>query len=128
MKKMGFLIMILLCASCIQQTVRQERLFYEDFQFEDIWSASIRAVHEIGFTVYSTDKAAGFIGAESGKHIGQDAPPRISIMITETERRIYVDCRVLQKEQFIDLFGHGKRIARNFMKSLNMNLNRRAYH
>ena len=84
MKKFGILIIIIFCASCINQTVRHERLFYEDFHFEDIWRASIRAVNDIGFTVYSTDKAAGFIGAESGTHIGQEVPPRISILITES--------------------------------------------
>jgi len=38
-----------------------------------------------------------------------------------------VDCKVLQKEQYLDLLEHGGRIARSFMSALNHNLHRRGY-
>jgi len=31
---------------------------------------------------------------------------------------------MLQKEQFVDLFGHGPRVIRDFMSALNTRLNR----
>lgn len=127
MKKYFAIFITLLLSACIQQTVRHEVAFYEDFYSDDIWQAAIRAVNDIDFTIYSMDRASGFIGAESGKHIGQDAPPRLSIIISESRGRIYVDCKVLQKEQYVDLLGHGRRIARNFMTALNHNLHRRGY-
>ena len=127
MKKSFAILIILLLTACIQQTVRHEVAFYEDFYYEDIWHAAIRAVNDIDFTIYSMDRASGFIGAESGKHIGQDAPPRLSILISESHGRIYVDCKVLQKEQYVDLLGHGRRIARSFMTALNHNLHGRGY-
>jgi hypothetical protein len=126
-KKYFAIILPLLLSACIQQTVRHEVAFYEDFHYEDVWSAAIHSIDDIDFTIYSMDRASGFIGAESGKHIGQDAPPHLSIIISEDRGRIYVDCKVLQKEQYIDVFGHGRRIVRNFMAALNQNLNRRGY-
>jgi len=123
MKKFLLVLLALAFISCIHQTVKTESTFLDQYTYEEVWRASIRAVNDIGFTVDSLDKESGFIGAESGKHIGQDAPPRLSIMITEESGRVYVDCKVLQKEQFIDVFGHGKRTIRNFMTALNINLN-----
>ncbi|MBN2245984.1 MAG: hypothetical protein JW755_09075 [Candidatus Aminicenantes bacterium] len=127
MKKYLVIVLTLFLSGCIHQTVRHEAAFYEDFYYDDIWQAAIRAVNDIDFTIYSMDKASGFIGAESGKHIGQEAPPRLSIFISESRGRIYVDCKVLQKEQYVDLLGHGRRIARNFMGALNHNLHKRGY-
>jgi hypothetical protein len=122
MKKFLLVLLALALISCIQQTVKTESTFLDRYTYEEVWRASIRAVNDIGFTVDSMDKESGFIGAESGKHIGQNAPPRLSIMLTEVKGRVYVDCKVLQKEP-IDVFGHGKRTIRNFITALNMNLN-----
>ncbi|UCC40144.1 MAG: hypothetical protein JSV96_01415 [Candidatus Aminicenantes bacterium] len=125
MKKLYVILLILMLlalVSCIQQTVKTESRFLDDYTFEEVWKASIRAVNDIEFTIDSLDKDAGFIGAESGPHIGQDAPPRLSIMITEARGRVYVNCKVLQKEEFIDVFGHGRRTIRKFMVALNRNL------
>lgn len=123
MKKFLLVLMALAFVSCIKQTVKTESTFLDNYCFEEVWTASIRAVNDIDFTIDSLDKDTGFIGAESGRHIGQDAPPRLSIMITEASGRVYVDCKVLQKEEYIDVFGHGKRTIRKFMTALNMNLN-----
>lgn len=117
-------VLVLAFVSCIRQTVRMDSRFLDDYSFEEVWSASIRAVNDIDFTIDSMDKEAGFIGAESGTHIGQEAPPRLSIMITESRGRVYLNCKVLQKEQFVDIFGHGRRTIRKFMTALNRNLSR----
>lgn len=115
-------ILVLFLASCIRQTVKTESRFLDDYTFEEVWRASIRAVNDIHFTIDGLDKDAGFIGAESGTQIGQDVPPRLSIMITETRGRVYINCKVLHKEEFIDIFGHGRRTVRRFMVALNRNL------
>jgi len=129
MKKMLLVILIttfvfcVMFIACINQTLHQDSTFLDGYQFEEVWSASIHAVNDIGFTVDSLDKESGFISAASGPHIGQDAPPRLTIMISETRGRMHVDCKVLQIEQFVDVLGHGRRITRNFMAALNVNLN-----
>ena len=122
MKKILVVLLALAMVSCIRQTINTESRFLDHYTFEDVWRASIRAVNDIGFTIDSLDIEAGFIGAESGSHIGQEVPPRLSIFISEVRGRVYVDCKVLQKEQFIDIFGHGERTVRKFMTALNMNL------
>jgi len=93
--------------------------------FDEVWEASIEAVNDIEFTIDSMDRETGFIGAESGRYIlGGDAPPRLSIMVREFDDSVSVDCKVLQKEQLVDIFGIGKKIMREFMIALNQNLNR----
>jgi len=122
MKKIFAVLLALALVSCVQQTINMESRFLDNYTFDEVWRASISAVNDIGFTIDSLDIEAGFIGAESGTHILQEAPPRLSIFITESRGRVFVDCKVLQKEQFIDLFGHGERTIRKFMTALNMNL------
>ena len=123
MKKLLLVLLAFALVSCINQTINRESTFLISHTFNDVWRASIRAVNDIGFTIDSLDIEAGFIGAASGTHIGQKVPPRLSIFVTEVRGRVFVDCKVLQKEQFFDVFGHGKRTIQRFMIALNMNLN-----
>ncbi len=124
MKKILLALLILACISCLNQTVKTKTAFLENRTFDEVWRASIKAVNDIEFTIDSIDKETGFIGAERGRHLlGGDAPPRLSIMIREYDRSVSVDCKVLQKEQFIDVLGMGKKIVREFMVALNQNLN-----
>ncbi len=123
MKKYLLAVMILACLSCINQTVETESTFLDGHTYEEVWEASIRAVNDIDFTIDGMDIEAGFIGAESGPHLlGGDGPMRLSILIKEYGERVRLDCRVLQKEQLIDLFGVGKKIVRDFYVALNQNL------
>lgn len=122
MKKLLLVLLAFALVSCIRQTINVESRFLDNYTFDEVWRASIMAVDDIGFTIDSLDLETGFIGAESGRHIGQQAPPRLAIFINEFRGRVYVDCKVLQKEQFFDIFGHGERTIRRFMTALNMNL------
>lgn len=123
MKKILLPFLLLACMSCAIQTVKTETSYWQNRTFDEIWEASIGAVNDIAFTIDSIDKEAGFIGAESGRYVGGgDAPPRLSIMIREYDDSVSVDCKVLQKEQLVDVFGIGKKIVREFMIALNQNL------
>jgi hypothetical protein len=124
MKKVLIVLMILGAVACIKQTVHHTSTYLDGHSYMEVWTASIRAVHDIAFTVDGMDRAAGFISAESGPHIGQEIPPRLTVMITQSRGKVFVECRMLQKDQYIDLFGHGKRTIRRFFMALNMNLNR----
>jgi hypothetical protein len=124
MKKFWLILVILALVSCVKQTIKQEATFLENHTFEEVWNASIKAVNDIDFIVDSVDKEAGFIAAERGRHVLEKAPPRLSVMIKEVGGKVYVDCKVLQKEQYVDLGGIGKKTVRNFMIALNQNLNR----
>ena len=123
MKKLLLPFLLLSCISCAIQTVKTETSYWQNRTFDEVWEASIEAVNDIAFTIDSIDREAGFIGAESGRYVlGGDAPPRLSIMIREFDGSVSVDCKVLQKEQLVDVFGIGKKIVREFMIALNQNL------
>ncbi len=124
MKKFWLILVVLALVSCVKQTIKQEATFLENHNFEEVWNASIKAVNDIRFIVDSVDKEAGFISAERGRHVFEKAPPRLSVMIKEVGGKVYVDCKVLQKEQYVDIGGIGKKAVRNFMIALNQNLNR----
>ncbi len=110
-------------AACVQQTVHQKTTFLDDHDFDEVWDATIKAVYDIEFTVDSMDRDSGFISAQRGQDVLQHAPPRLSIMISDLDGKVFVDCTVLQKEQFIDILGHGNRTIRKLLTALNMNLN-----
>ncbi len=123
MKKLLLPLLILACMSCAIQTVKTKTSYWQNRTFDEVWEASIEAVNDIAFTIDSIDREAGFIGAESGRYVlGGDAPPRLSIMVREFDDSVSVDCKVLQKEQLVDIFGIGKKIVREFMIALNQNL------
>ncbi len=125
MKKFWLILVVLVLVSCVKQTIKQEATFLENHTFEDVWNASIKAINDIEFTVDSMDKEAGFMGAERGrKAFVEKAPTRLAVMIPEVGGKVYVDCKILKKNQFIDIGGVGKKTVRKFMIALNQNLNR----
>jgi hypothetical protein len=124
MKKIWLILMVLALVSCVIQTIKQEATFLENHTFEEVWNASIKAINDIEFIVDSMDKEAGFVGAERGRHVFEKAPPRLAVMVKEVGGNVYVDCKVLTKEQYIDLGGIGRKTVRKFMIALNQNLNR----
>ena len=109
MKKFWLILVVLVLVSCVKQTIKQEATFLENHNFEEVWSASIKAINDIKFVVDSMDKDAGFIAADRGRHLFEKAPPRLSVMIKEVGGKVYVDCKVLQKEQYVDIGGTRKR-------------------
>lgn len=123
MKRILVILMVLSVPACIRQTVHHTSTYLDGHSFEEVWSASIKAVYDISFTIDSMDQEAGFISAESGTHIGQQLPPRLTVMIIDNHGKVFLECRLLQKE-FVDILGHGNRTTRRFLSALNSNLNR----
>ncbi len=124
MKKFWLILVVLALVSCVKQTIKQETTFLENHDFEEVWSASIKAINDIKFVVDSMDKDAGFIAADRGRHLFEKAPPRLSVMIKEVGGKVYVDCKVLTKEQYVDIGDTGRKTVRKFIIALNQNLNR----
>ena len=123
MKKFLIIFFLVAATACLQQTVHQRSTFLDNHTFDDVWDATIKAVNDIKFTVDSVDRESGFIGAQRGKDVLQHAPPRLSIMITNLGGRVFVDCKVLQQDQFVDIMGYGNRTIRELLTALNANLN-----
>jgi hypothetical protein len=123
MKKWLMIFLLTTATACVQQTIHQSSTFLDNRSFDEVWDATLKAVSDIKFTVDSVDRESGFIGALRGKDVLQHAPPRLSIMISDLGGRVFVDCRVLQQEQFVDIMGHGNRTIRDLLTALNANLN-----
>ena len=123
MKKFALLLLLVSAVACLQQTVHQKTTFLDRYNFDEVWDATIKAVYDIKFTVDSVDRESGFISALRGQDVLQSAPPRLSILISDLDGKVFIDCKVLQQEQFFDLLGHGNRTIRNLMSALNTNLN-----
>ncbi len=122
MKKLLITLLLAAATACVQQTVHQRSTFLDNHSFDEVWDATIKAVNDIKFTVDSVDRESGFIGAQRGKDVLQRAPPRLSIMISDLGGRVFVDCKVLQQEQFVDIMGYGNRTIRDLLIALNANL------
>lgn len=123
MKKWLVVFLLTAVTACVQQTIHQQSTFLDNHSYEEVWEATVKAVHDIRFTVDSMDRESGFIGALRGRDVLQHAPPRLSILVYSLGGRVRVDCKVLQQEQFVDIMGHGKRTIRDLFTALNANLN-----
>jgi hypothetical protein len=122
-KKLFILFLLAATAACVQQTIHQRSTFLDNHSFDEVWDATIKAVDDIKFTVDSLDRESGFIGALRGKDVLQHAPPRLSILVSDLGGRVFVDCKVLQQDQFVDIMGYGNRTIRDLLTALNANLN-----
>lgn len=123
-KTIALIFPILFLAGCHRQTINMGTAAFDGYSYRDVWRASLRAVNDIEYTVYAMDRDAGFIGAECGPYVLQELPPRLSIMIHNDYGRIFVECKVLQMDSYIDILGYGKKTVRRFMRSLNEHLHR----
>jgi len=115
---------LLLMTACLQQTVRTTSTVYDGFTLNEVWRAALRTLHDLDFSIYALDNQAGFIGAEGPMHIFHEIPPRLSIFIARRYDRVYVDCKVIQPEQVVDVFRYGRKTAHSFYQTLNRNLHR----
>jgi hypothetical protein len=122
-RKLLIVFLLISATACVQQTVHQRSTFLDNHSFDAVWDATLKAVYDIKFTVDSVDRESGFISALRGQDVLQHAPPRLSILISDMDGKVLVDCKVLQQEQYIDILGHGKRTIRNLINALNANLN-----
>jgi hypothetical protein len=115
----------LLLTSCIRPPVYSSSTEFDRFSFDEVWTASLHALHDMDFIPYAFDREAGFISAEMGHLIIlHDLPPQISLVISREYGKTYVDCKVTQIDQYVDVFGLNKKITRNFYSALHDRLRR----
>ncbi len=117
----GLCLILLNCMGSMQ--VKQEASeFYENYSFDEVWVASLRAIQDIGFTIKNTERDSGLIYAEGGRNvITQNEAPQLNIMIIDTGGKVHVDCRAVQPSQIVD-YGAGKKNINNFLIALNKRL------
>ena len=118
----GGLCLILLNCMGSMQVKQEASKFYENYSFDEVWVASLRAIQDIGFTIKNTEKESGLIYAEGGRNvITQNESPQLNIMVIESGEKVHVDCRAVQPGQIVD-YGAGKKNINKFLIALNKRL------
>lgn len=119
-KTLFLLIMMLSLSACIRPPVHSSSAAFDRYSFDDIWTATLRALHDIDFLPYSIDRRAGVIAAEAGRSfLLYDLPPQISLVISRAYGKTYVDCKVSQLDNYVDVFRLNRKITRKFYSALN---------
>lgn len=117
--------LVLMLSACLKPPVHTSATEFDSYSFEEVWAASLHALHDIDFIPYAIDRRAGFISAEMGHLIIlHDVPPQISIIVSREYGKTFVDCKVTQLDQYVDIFGLNKKISRNFYMALHERLRR----
>lgn len=123
---LGFILLVLIsCASLHQNDpidIYQKTQSYKKFSFDDVWSAALRSIDEIDFTVRNATKEIGLIHAEA--KINPDPrflPPLMNVIIREENSRIDVNFHIELPGQRDDT-GKRRSYVNQFFKALKKNL------
>lgn len=102
-KILGLGLTLLLMISCAFQqqgkrleSISQDTKFYANNLFEDIWTASMRAIEDLGFMIREEIKDRGLLDAV-GKNTPSPglSPPILNVMIIRERGQIKVNCLAL---------------------------------
>ena len=118
----GIISLLLLSCATSMQVKKQKNFSYNEYSFETVWSAAIRAVMDIGYSIKSSDKNGGIIFAQGqAVFIADEAPLNLSILIKEENGKTNIDCQVVIPGAAFDAIGINKEMEK-FMVALNRNL------
>ncbi len=94
------LLMMLSCASHQQEkrleSISQDTKFYANPSFEDVWTASMKAIEDLGFMIREEIKDRGLLDAvgEIESNPGF-LPPILNVLILQEAGQIKVNCLAL---------------------------------
>jgi len=123
---LGFILVVLIgCASVHKNDpidIYQKTQSYKKHSFDDVWSAVLRSIEEMEFTVRSTTKRIGLIHAEAKMDPDpQYLPPLINVIIREENSTIDVNFHIELPGQRDDT-GKRRTYANRFFKALRKNI------
>ena len=123
---LGFILLVLIgCASLHQNDpidIYQKTQSYRNFSFDDVWSAALRSVDEVGFMVRKATRKVGLIQAvEKMNPDPRYLPPLMNVIIGEEKRKIVVNFHIEMPGQR-DEAGKRRTYANRFFKALRKNL------
>jgi len=123
---LGFLVLALIgCASLRQNDpidIYKKTQSYKNISFDDVWTAALRSIDEMGFMVRSATKKSGLVQAVA--KMNPDPlylPPLMNIIIRDRYGRIEVNFHVELPGQRDDT-GKRRTYANQFFKALKKNL------
>ena len=123
---LGFLLLSLIgCASVYRDEpidIYQKTRSYKSRSFNEVWSATLRSIDEMGFIVRSATKRSGLIHAVAIRNPDpQFLPPRMNVVIKDVEHRIEVNFHIELPGQRNNT-GKRRKFANQFFKALRRNL------
>ena len=123
---LGFLLLALIgCASVHRENqidIYQKTQSYKNLSFDEVWSAALKSIDEMGFIIQSAKKKIGLIHAEAKMNPDpQFLPPRMNVIIREENSRIDVNFHIELPGQRDDT-GKRRTYANRFFKALKRNL------
>jgi hypothetical protein len=98
--------------------------FYEDFSYDDVWSASFKTLKGMGFVVTREEKKNGVIVAGKRGLVEAASLPYLIIHLRNYTVRIAVDCRVIVKGSSYKLNFDSKWKIREYRRAFFDNLNK----
>lgn len=127
-KTLGIGFVLLVLAGCASVPlgdpveIYQRTRSYKKYSFDDVWSAALRSVDDIGFIVRNTTKKVGLIQAVAKVNPEpRYVPPLMNVVIKEEDQRIDVNFHVELPGQR-DESGMRRSYSNRFFKALRRNL------
>ena len=127
-KTLGIGFVLLVLAGCASVPlgdpveIYQRTRSYKKYSFDDVWSAALRSVDDIGFVVRNSTKKVGLIRAVAKNNPdSRHLPPVMNVVIREEDRMIDVNFHIELPGQR-DESGMRRSYSNRFFKALRRNL------
>ncbi len=133
LKTLGLGFILLALAGCVSLhqndpiDIYQKTQSFRNYSFDDVWSAALRSVDDMGLMVRNATKEIGLIHA--GVKMNPDPrflPPRMNVIIRKENGRIDVNFHIELPGQRDDT-GKRRTYAKQFFKALKKNLSYAIY-
>lgn len=123
---LGFLLLALISCATLRQDdpidIYKRTQSYKNISFDEVWSAALRSIDEIGFMVRSATKKSGLVQAVAKMNADQKyLPPLMNIVINDRYGRIEVNFHIEFPGQRDDS-GKRRTYSNRFFKALRKNL------
>jgi len=119
---LGVICFLILSCATTMHVKRQKKFSYNEYSFDTVWSAAMKAVMDIGYSIKSSDKNGGIIFAQNeAVYITEEAPLNLNILLKEENGKIDVDCQLVIPGAAFDAVGLNKEMEK-FTMALNRHL------
>ena len=124
-KALGISLIILFLISCFPtQVIKESTRYFMKPSLDEIWQASLSALHDMGFKIMEEQEWRGFIYAEKEKspYSTLRLPAQLNIHIWEEEGMTRVDCEAILVGDKTDYPGERSTLVNEFFKALKKRL------
>lgn len=111
MKKLFVVMLVGILCCCSMQVVKQEATPYSGKTFDQVFTAATMALVDCGFTVKTSDKAAGLLLATRSANMAtENEAPQVTVFVsTDATGTVGAKISYVQPGQLADIFGTNKK-------------------